>query len=42
MRSYTFSLAELIRNDMVDLKTAKEFAPNQEALMGEVTARADA
>ena len=36
MRSFTYSLAELIRNDMVDLKTAKEFAPNQEALMSEI------
>ena len=32
MRSFTFSLAELVRNDVVALQVALDYAPNQEAL----------
>ncbi len=36
MRNFTHSLAELIEQDMIDLKTGLEFAPNREALMSKV------
>ena len=36
MRNFTMSLAELIDKDMIDLKTAMEYAPNREALMSKV------
>jgi len=36
MRSFTFSLAEMVRNDMIDMKTALEYAPNREALDSQI------
>jgi twitching motility protein PilT len=36
MRSFTFSLAELIEKEMVHYDTAMEYAPNREALASKV------
>jgi twitching motility protein PilT len=36
MRSFTYSLAELVNKEMVDAQTAMEYAPNRDALSSEL------
>ncbi|MHC5028173.1 MAG: type IV pilus twitching motility protein PilT [Planctomycetota bacterium] len=36
MHDFTFSLAQLVENDWVDLKTAEKYAPNAEALRAKI------